>query len=181
MADHADHIHVGFRPRFGINRKLGLQAEAVLRPGQWDDLLQRLREIENPVVPTAPSRWSIPTRRARRLQRLRELARRDDRTRRRRLTAQSTARQLLREAREHLGPAVGHRHEVLDAHAELTRQVDAGLHRHDVAGGQLALGGLGNPRPLVHLEAHTVAEPVAEALAVARLLDQRSWPRRRPR
>ena len=90
MADHADHIHVGFRPRFGTNRKLGLQAEAVLRPGQWDDLLARLREIENPVVPTSPSRWSIPTRRARRLQRLRELARRENAHQRRRLTVRST-------------------------------------------------------------------------------------------
>jgi hypothetical protein len=79
MADHADHIHVGFQPRFGTNRKLGRQAEAVLRPGQWDELLARLRDIENPVVPTAPSRWSIPTHRARKLQRLRELGRRDNR------------------------------------------------------------------------------------------------------
>ena len=41
MADHADHIHVGFRPLFGSNRKLGKQALAVLKPGQWSDLLDR--------------------------------------------------------------------------------------------------------------------------------------------
>ena len=51
MADHADHIHVGFRPLFGANTKLGRQALAVLKPGQWSDLLARLREIDNPVVP----------------------------------------------------------------------------------------------------------------------------------
>jgi hypothetical protein len=79
MADHADHIHVGFRPHFGVNRKLGRQAEAVLRPGQWDELLKRLRDIKNPVVPTTPSRWSIPTSKARKLRRLRELARTDRR------------------------------------------------------------------------------------------------------
>ena len=60
MADHADHIHVGFRPMFGANRKLGRQALAVLEPGQWSDLLARLREIENPVVPTKPSKYALP-------------------------------------------------------------------------------------------------------------------------
>ena len=60
MADHADHIHVGFQPLFGPNTKLGRQALAVLEPGQWSDLLARLREIENPVVPTKPSKYSLP-------------------------------------------------------------------------------------------------------------------------
>ena len=31
----------------------------MLRPGQWSDLIERLGEIENPVVPTNPSRFSI--------------------------------------------------------------------------------------------------------------------------
>jgi hypothetical protein len=61
MGDHADHIHVGFQPMFGENRKLGKQALAVLSPGQWDDLLSRLREIDNPVVPTTPSKFALPT------------------------------------------------------------------------------------------------------------------------
>ena len=59
MADHADHIHVGFAPLFGANARLGRQAFAVLEPGQWSDLLERLREIENPVVPTGHSRFSL--------------------------------------------------------------------------------------------------------------------------
>jgi hypothetical protein len=61
MGDHADHIHVGFQPMFGENRKLGKQALAVLSPGQWSDLLSRLREIDNPVVPTKPSKYALPT------------------------------------------------------------------------------------------------------------------------
>jgi Transglycosylase SLT domain len=61
MSDHADHIHVGFQPMFGENAKLGKQALAVLSPGQWDNLLSRLNEIENPVVPTAPSKFALPT------------------------------------------------------------------------------------------------------------------------
>ena len=60
MADHNDHIHVGFRPLFGANRKLGRQALAVLKPGQWSDLIARLGEIDNPVVPTKPSKYALP-------------------------------------------------------------------------------------------------------------------------
>jgi len=65
MGDHDDHIHVGFRPLFGDNRKAGRQALQVLKPGQWSDLLGRLRKIENPVVPTSPSKYSIPVRKKR--------------------------------------------------------------------------------------------------------------------
>jgi hypothetical protein len=60
MGDHADHIHVGFQPMFGENRKLGKQALAVLAPEQWSNLIARLREIENPVVPTKPSKYALP-------------------------------------------------------------------------------------------------------------------------
>jgi len=60
MGDHNDHIHVGFRPLFGTNSKLGKQALAVLKPGQWSDLLDRLRKLDNPVVPTQPSKYAIP-------------------------------------------------------------------------------------------------------------------------
>jgi hypothetical protein len=41
MADHADHIHIGFSP----------EPATVFSPLQWTDLLERLRQIENPVVP----------------------------------------------------------------------------------------------------------------------------------
>ncbi|HEX6651868.1 MAG TPA: lytic murein transglycosylase [Thermoleophilaceae bacterium] len=60
MADHNDHIHVGFQPMFGANKKLGKQTLAVLEPGQWSDLISRLGEIENPVVPTKPSKYALP-------------------------------------------------------------------------------------------------------------------------
>jgi hypothetical protein len=60
MADHNDHIHVGFQPLFGANTRQGMQALAVLKPGQWDDLLARLREIDNPTVPTKTSKFALP-------------------------------------------------------------------------------------------------------------------------
>jgi murein DD-endopeptidase MepM/ murein hydrolase activator NlpD len=65
MADHADHIHVGFQPLFGTNRKQGIQALAILKPGQWDDLVARLREIDNPTVPTKTSKFAIPVKKHR--------------------------------------------------------------------------------------------------------------------
>jgi hypothetical protein len=65
MADHNDHIHVGFQPLFGENRKLGRQAFQVLRPGQWSDLIERLGKIENPIVPTKPSRFAIKVKKKR--------------------------------------------------------------------------------------------------------------------
>jgi hypothetical protein len=47
MADHADHIHVGFRPAGG---GASGRSEPVLKPDQWPRLMDRLREIPNPVV-----------------------------------------------------------------------------------------------------------------------------------
>ncbi len=60
MPDHANHIHVGFRPLFGDNTKLGREAQSVLEPKQWDTLVQRLGQIDNPTVPTKPSRYALP-------------------------------------------------------------------------------------------------------------------------
>jgi hypothetical protein len=51
MSDHADHIHVGFRPLFGENRVLGGQTTAALQPGQWGDLMEHLRGLGNPALP----------------------------------------------------------------------------------------------------------------------------------
>jgi hypothetical protein len=63
LPDHYNHIHVGFYARFGSNRKAGMHALAVLKPGQWSDLMDRLRRIDNPVVPTTPSHYAIPVHR----------------------------------------------------------------------------------------------------------------------
>jgi hypothetical protein len=63
LPDHWNHIHVGFRPLFGSNAKAGREALMVLKPGQWNDLVDRLRQIDNPVVPTSPSKYAIPDKR----------------------------------------------------------------------------------------------------------------------
>jgi len=65
MADHNDHVHVGFRPLFGQNTKLGAEAFAVLKPGQWADLIRRLKSLSNPVVRTSPSKFALPAKHGR--------------------------------------------------------------------------------------------------------------------
>ena len=35
----------------------------MLKPGQWGDLLDQLRKIDNPVVPTKPSKYALPAKR----------------------------------------------------------------------------------------------------------------------
>ena len=56
MADHDDHIHVGFQPQYGTNTKLAKQLSAVLKPSQWTRLIERLGKIDNPTVRRAPSK-----------------------------------------------------------------------------------------------------------------------------
>ncbi|HVE67770.1 MAG TPA: lytic murein transglycosylase, partial [Solirubrobacteraceae bacterium] len=50
MSDHADHIHVGFEPRGAGNTGVVGDGDAVLRPGQWNRLVKRLDQIDNPEV-----------------------------------------------------------------------------------------------------------------------------------
>jgi hypothetical protein len=59
MADHADHIHVGFRPLYGLNPKTARQVDAILKPDQWIKLIDRLDSIDNPAVATKPSRYAV--------------------------------------------------------------------------------------------------------------------------
>jgi murein DD-endopeptidase MepM/ murein hydrolase activator NlpD len=59
MGDHADHIHLGFRPNFDPSTKAGRVAEAVLKPSQWIKLIERLGDIANPTVKVQPSKYAI--------------------------------------------------------------------------------------------------------------------------
>jgi hypothetical protein len=59
MGDHADHIHVGFRPTFDPTTKAGRLAESILKPSQWVKLIDRLGQIDNPTVQVAPSKYAI--------------------------------------------------------------------------------------------------------------------------
>ena len=59
-ASHYDHVHIGYRP-IGAQAAAESQfAEAMLKPNQWEHLIQRLGQIENPKVPIKPSKYSLP-------------------------------------------------------------------------------------------------------------------------
>jgi hypothetical protein len=60
LPDHDDHIHVGFAPQYSDN-ELGQQFESVLKPDQWQRLIERLGKIDNPEVPQNPSDYSLPS------------------------------------------------------------------------------------------------------------------------
>ena len=59
MGDHHDHIHIGWQPMYGTNSKLGRQLNAVLKPGQWIKLIDRLGDIDNPTVSVKPSKAAL--------------------------------------------------------------------------------------------------------------------------
>jgi len=59
MGDHADHIHVGWKPLYGTNSKATKQVNAVLKPKQWIKLLDRLEKIDNPTVRLQPSKHAL--------------------------------------------------------------------------------------------------------------------------
>jgi murein DD-endopeptidase MepM/ murein hydrolase activator NlpD len=56
LPDHNDHIHVGFRPLTGTGAQ---KFDSVLKPGQWDKLIERLGTLRNPTVSLKPSKYAI--------------------------------------------------------------------------------------------------------------------------
>ncbi len=58
MGDHDDHIHVGFTPDSTSSGPL--LKESLLSPKQWDKLLDRIGELDQPTVPTKPSDAALP-------------------------------------------------------------------------------------------------------------------------
>ena len=57
MSDHADHVHIGYSPTGDSDNTRFVQ---LLKPNQWQRLIGRLGEIENPEVPTEPSDAALP-------------------------------------------------------------------------------------------------------------------------
>jgi len=57
MADHYDHVHIGYHP---IEGGPEAQFTALLKPNQWQRLVNRLGQIENPDVPVSPSKYAVP-------------------------------------------------------------------------------------------------------------------------
>ena len=63
MADHADHIHCGFTPQYGTG-EVGKQFETVLKPDQWEQLIDRIGEAR-PAEGAAQALEVLAPRRAR--------------------------------------------------------------------------------------------------------------------
>jgi murein DD-endopeptidase MepM/ murein hydrolase activator NlpD len=60
MADHDDHIHIGFTPYADTNSRRARDLGTMLEPRQWTRLIERLGEIDNPTVLPRPSKHAIP-------------------------------------------------------------------------------------------------------------------------
>jgi Transglycosylase SLT domain len=57
LPDHYDHVHIGYHP---IEGGPEAQFTALLKPNQWQRLINRLGQIENPDVPVRPSKYAEP-------------------------------------------------------------------------------------------------------------------------
>ena len=62
LPDHWDHVHVGYYPAGTApsGGKTGKQFDSLLKPDQWKKLIGRIAHIQNPKVPTSPSKYSLP-------------------------------------------------------------------------------------------------------------------------
>ena len=61
LPDHKNRIQVTYTPAFGNNKKLAAQVASILQPGQWIQLINRIGQLPEPVVPIAPSKYAIKT------------------------------------------------------------------------------------------------------------------------
>jgi hypothetical protein len=59
MPDHTNRIQISYTPQFGDNKKLSDQIAQVLKPGQWIQLINRIGQLPEPVVPIAPSKYAL--------------------------------------------------------------------------------------------------------------------------
>ncbi len=59
MPDHNDHIHVGYTPS-AVPDGGGSNLSTLLKPAQWDKLLNRIGKLDQPKVPTSPSDFALP-------------------------------------------------------------------------------------------------------------------------
>ncbi|HEX2708533.1 MAG TPA: lytic murein transglycosylase [Solirubrobacterales bacterium] len=60
LPDHYDHVHIGYYPVATEATPLESEFSTLLKPEQWQRLINRLGQIENPEVPVGPSKYSVP-------------------------------------------------------------------------------------------------------------------------
>ncbi len=59
LPDHANRIQVAYTPLFGENKKLSAEITSILRPAQWIQLISRINQIPEPIIPISPSKYAI--------------------------------------------------------------------------------------------------------------------------
>ena len=59
LPDHRNRIQITYTPSYGTNKKLSKQIKSILLPGQWNQLINRISQIPEPIVPIAPSKYAI--------------------------------------------------------------------------------------------------------------------------
>ena len=59
LPDHKDRIQVTYTPVFGDNKRLAAQVTSILQPGQWVQLINRIGQLPEPVVPIRASQYAI--------------------------------------------------------------------------------------------------------------------------
>jgi hypothetical protein len=59
LPDHRNRIQITYTPDYGTNKKLSKQITSILLPGQWNQLINRISQIPEPIVPIAPSKYAI--------------------------------------------------------------------------------------------------------------------------
>ena len=61
LPNHQDRIQIVFTPDYGANKKMSAQIKSILQPNQWIQLINRISQIPEPVVPVTPSKYAIRT------------------------------------------------------------------------------------------------------------------------
>jgi hypothetical protein len=59
MTDHANRIQIAYTQLYGANKQLAQVAGSILQPGQWTKLINRISQINEPIVPISPSKYAI--------------------------------------------------------------------------------------------------------------------------
>jgi hypothetical protein len=59
LPDHANRIQISYTPLFGRNKRLSAQIASLLDASQWQQLINHISKIPEPVVPIAPSKYAI--------------------------------------------------------------------------------------------------------------------------
>ena len=59
LPDHANRIQIAYTPLFGANKALSAAVKSALQPSQWLQLINRISQIPEPVVPITPSQYAI--------------------------------------------------------------------------------------------------------------------------